>query len=85
MADLIVPLTVTVVLVLAALVVGMIGVGLLGILSGTRVVVGCPQCGRWRLDVSGRGRPRLCMHCAHPERFSWEPALLHSHRPRDHR
>ncbi len=82
MVQLIWAVTLAVVLVLAAAMVAMIVIGLVGILSGTRLVVGCPQCGRWRLDATGRGERNLCMHCAHPGRFSWEPALLHPHRPR---
>ena len=81
MLDVIVSVTVALVLVSAAAMVAMITVGLTGILSGSRVVVGCPQCGRWRLEKAANRRD-VCMHCAHPDRFTWEPSLLHPHRPR---
>jgi hypothetical protein len=81
MIHLIVTVTVVLVLVLAIVVGTMIVLGATGVLSGSRLVVGCQQCGRWQLDLSGKGSRRTCMHCAHPERFGWEPALLHPHKP----
>jgi Zinc-ribbon containing domain len=80
MIDLIETLTVATVLALAFVVIAMVVLGMVGVLSGSRFVVGCRQCGRWQLDLSGRGNRPTCMHCAHPERFGWEPALLHPHR-----
>jgi Zinc-ribbon containing domain len=81
MTQLVVSTTIVLVLVLGIAMVTMIVIGLVGILSGKRLIVGCPQCGRWEVDAAGVG-PHLCMHCAHPGRFSWEPALLHDHRVR---
>jgi hypothetical protein len=84
MTHLIVTVTIATVLVLAFVVGAMIVLGFMGVLSGSRFVVGCQQCGRWQLDLSGEGKRGICKHCAHPERFGWEPALLHPHkRPSD--
>jgi hypothetical protein len=83
MVELIVSVTLVLVLVSAAAMVAMIIVGLTGIISGSRVVVGCPQCGRWRLEKAARSQA-VCMHCAHPDRFAWEPSLLHPRRTRPH-
>jgi hypothetical protein len=80
MIDVLQTLAVAAVLVLAFVVIAMVMLGMVGVLSGSRFVVGCQSCGRWQLDLSGSGERRTCMHCAHPERFGWEPALIHPHR-----
>jgi hypothetical protein len=80
MIHLIETVTVATVVALAFIVIAMVVLGMVGVVSGSRFVVGCQQCGRWQLDLSGAGTKRTCMHCAHPERFGWEPALLHSHK-----
>jgi hypothetical protein len=79
MIGLIESVTLALVLLLAIAVLAMVVLGLVGVVSGSRFVVGCQRCGRWQLDLSGEGGPRTCAHCAHPERFGWEPALLHPH------
>jgi hypothetical protein len=87
MSDLSVSLLVVALLVLAAGTAAMATIGLVGVLSGKRLIVPCPGCGRWRFDRSGRGQTTLCMHCVHPAAFAWEPSVLHPHgqRVRPHR
>lgn len=85
MENLILSVTLVVVLVLGAAALAMAGLGLVGILTGRRLLVDCPDCGRWRLDLSEKSGSRVCAHCAHPERFRWQPTLVHMHPPRSHR
>ena len=77
MSNLIIAVAVLLVLGLGAAVLAMLAVGMIGILSGRRLIFNCPTCGRWRLNGAGDGPGTSCLHCAHPERFRWEPTLLH--------
>ena len=76
MTDLILTGAVALVAVLGGAVVGMAVIGLVGVMSGTRLIVDCPGCGRWQRSRSERVES-VCWHCAHPRAFRWQPALLH--------
>jgi hypothetical protein len=65
------------VLVLAVGVIVMTWVGAIGLLSESRLIANCPECGRWELDLSGLGLERTCAHCRHPGRVHL-PALVHT-------
>jgi hypothetical protein len=69
--------TVVAVLLLLGAVLVMTMLGAVGILTESRFILNCPQCGRWELDLKGRGVARVCGHCAHPERHHL-PALVHT-------
>lgn len=65
------------VLVLAVGVIAMTVVGAVGLVSESRFIANCPECGRWELDLSGQGVARTCSHCRHPDRVHL-PALVHT-------